>query len=205
VNYRSSYAKNGDKFCVVITVVADAYKDADGEYPLGITYGPAGACPQSPREVEYLRLYPGNMRVWLETMRKQLETALADPNSGDAQAFAKLGLPERMWKDAADRLKDAGYVQKLVDQTMRQTAIHEMGHACGLAGHVKQKGNAQSAEGFGLGNKSCPMYYAEHTEDLRYVILQVLMKPDAPLPMSYGQFCKDSDFNCWGHLNVKDN
>lgn len=48
------------------------------------------------------------------------------------------------------------------------------------------------------------MRYSDHTDDLQYFILQILMKPDAPLPAASGQFCRD-DFNCWGHLNVKDN
>jgi hypothetical protein len=78
-----------------------------------------------------------------------------------------------------------------------------MGHACGLIGHVAPGDPA--AQEIPTGNKSCPMRYSDHAQDLQYVILQVLLKPDAALPMAYGQFCKDADFNCWAHLNVKDN
>jgi hypothetical protein len=86
---------------------------------------------------------------------------------------------------------------------MRWTAIHEMGHACSLPGHYDKHDPA--ATEIPIGNKTCPMHYSEHAEDLQYIILQVLFKPDAPMLMAYGQFCKDDDFDCWGHLNIKDN
>lgn len=82
---------------------------------------------------------------------------------------------------------------------MRQTAIHEMGHACSLPGHC-EKGDEPP-----VGNKTCPMRYSDRAQDLQYAVLQILLKPEAPMPMAYGQFCRDADFNCWGHLNVKDN
>jgi hypothetical protein len=155
--------------------------------------------------VTALYLYPDNMRDWLTHMRQRLEDAIAHPDSEDARAMRDMGLPQEDWAAADAKLKDQAWVQQLVDQTMRQTAIHEMGHACGLPGHVKDQGNPHSGEGTGLGNKSCPMYYSDNADDLRYIIKQVLLAPNAPLPMSYSQFCKGSGFDCWGHLNVKDN
>jgi len=106
-------------------------------------------------------------------------------------------------KDAADRLKDPAVRQQLVAQSMRWTAIHEMGHACSLLGHY-EKGDPEFTE-VPIGNSTCPMRYSDRAQDLQYAVLQILLKPDAAMPMTYGQFCRDADFNCWGHLNVKDN
>jgi len=86
---------------------------------------------------------------------------------------------------------------------MRWTAIHEMGHACSLPGITTSTDPA--ATEIPIGNKDLPDALLGARGDLQYIILQVLFKPDAPMLMAYGQFCKDDDFDCWGHLNIKDN
>jgi hypothetical protein len=216
VNFRSSNAKNGDKFCVVVTPIP-GYKK--GDTALGSTEGKSGAI-QAPRDVDSCRLFPDVADAWLQEYAQKLENAYEHPDSADGRDLGdpKLqpgpdgrpaptnpvaALPPRMWKDAADRLKDPKTRQQLVAQCMRWTAIHEMGHACSLLGHY-EKGDATAKE-ISVGNKTCPMCYSEHAQDLQYAVLQVLLKPEAAMPMSYGQFCRDADFNCWGHLNVKDN
>jgi len=94
------------------------------------------------------------------------------------------------------------YRQMLVDQAMRQVAIHEMGHACGLWGHFRA-GDPQRNEAEALGDKSCPMYYSEAGQSMPYLILQTLLSPGATTAATFGAFCK-TDQNCWSHLNVKD-
>ncbi|MHB8995318.1 MAG: hypothetical protein ACYC63_08740 [Armatimonadota bacterium] len=202
VNFRSSYAKNGDKYCIPITTVKGPYTDSDGDMLMGLAVGPGGGCPKCPREVEALYLYPGNALVWINTFATRLGIAAAQPNSPEAREFDELGLPRGMWKRASDKLSE-GYRQQLADMVTRQTAIHEMGHCCGLMGHYDKNDPGQRE--MPVGNKNCPMRYSDHVDDLRFFVLQVLMKPDAPLPMTIDQFCRDADFNCWGHLNVKDN
>lgn len=202
VNFRSSYAKNGDKYGLVVTVVPGASKDSDGDMPAGLCDDDSGG-PQCPKHVTGLYLYPGNVMSLVNTAVTELGIAVAQPNSPQAQAWDKLGLPRWMWKRALDRLMSEAYRQKLVDQMMRQTAVHELGHACGLWGHFKA-GDPARQETFGLGDKACPMYYGEGSENQRYLILQVLLNPDATASATAGQFCK-TDLNCWRHLNVKDN
>ena len=53
MNFRSSYAKNGDKFCVVLAR-GDAKK---GSNVLGETEGKDGPI-QAPRDVAYCRVFP---------------------------------------------------------------------------------------------------------------------------------------------------
>lgn len=202
VNFRSDYARNGDKYCVVVTLVPEAHKDSDGDMPMGLCEDSGGG-PKCPRDVTGLYLYPGNATSIIGAATTDLGIAVAQPNSSQAQAYDKLGLPRRMWKNALDRLMNETFRQSLADQIMRQTAVHEMGHACGLWGHYKA-GDPAKQETFGLGNKSCPMYYSEAAENMRYLILQVLFSPNASTAATFGQFCKD-DLNCWSHLNVKDN
>jgi hypothetical protein len=73
--------------------------------------------------------------------------------------FDGLGLPHRMWTDAIEALKNEAYLGKLVDQAVRLTAIHEMGHACGLLRHY-HKGDPNKREA-PVGNRSCPMCYSD--------------------------------------------
>lgn len=202
VNFRSSYAKNGEKYCVPVTVVKGPYKDEDGDVPMGLALGPGGGCPKCPKEVESLTLYPDNALSWINTFATRLGIAAAQPNSAEAKEFEELGLPREMWKSASRKLSE-GYRKQLADMVVRHTVIHEMGHCCELMGHY-QPGDPAQRE-IPIGSKTCPMRYSDHADDLRFFILQVLLKPDAPLPMTSDQFCKDSDYNCWGHLNVKDN
>jgi len=202
VNFRSSYAKNGGKYCVVVTPVEGFYKDSDGDIPMGVANGPGGGCPTSPRDVESLYIYPGNALAWINTFATRLGIAAAQPDSKEAKEFDKLGLPRAMWKRASDKLSE-GYRLQLADQTMRHTVIHEMGHCCGLMGHYRKGDPSMKEEP--IGDKNCPMCYSEYSDGLEYIILQVLMKPDAAMPMAYDRFCSDGDFDCWGHLNVKDN
>jgi hypothetical protein len=212
VNFRSANAKNGDKYCVVVTAIG-AYKP--GDTAVGLTKGQSGAI-RSPRDVDGCYVYPGVADAWLQDLAQRLQNAYDHPDSADGRDFGDpkpgpdgtptnpaAGLPRRMWQEAANRLKDPAVRQQLVAQCLRWTAIHEMGHACGLMGHVA-KGDPDAKE-IPSGNKSCPMRYSDNAQDLQYAVLQVLLKPDAAMPMAYGQFCRDADFNCWGHLNVKDN
>ena len=111
-------------------------------------------------------------------------------------------LPRAMRKRASDKLSE-GYRQQLADQGMRQIVVHEMGHCCGLMGHYRKDDPAKREAS--IGNKTCPMHYSDYTDGLQYIVLQVLMSPGAAMPAGRGQFCKDDDFDCWGHLNVKDN
>lgn len=201
VNFRSDYARNGDKCAVPVTVVRGPYKDSDGDIPMGLALGPGGGCPKCPAEVESLYLYPDNALLWINTFATRLGIAAAQPNSAEAKEFEQLGLPRQMWRRASQKLSE-GYRQQLADMVTRHTVIHEMGHCCGLMGHYQKDDPAQRE--VPVGNKNCPMRYSDHVDDLRFFVLQVLLKPDAPLPMTSDQFCKDSDFNCWGHVNVKD-
>lgn len=86
----------------------------------------------------------------------------------------------------------------MVQQQLRATAIHELGHACSLPGHTigGKEGNT--------GNKLCFMCYTNTERDWQFTVLQTLFKSGSLLPVESGIFCKDSDFNCFSHFDIKD-
>jgi len=86
---------------------------------------------------------------------------------------------------------------------MRLVAIPRDGHACGLDGHCDDSDKPK--EQVDLGQPDLPDGVFEPLGGAAVPVLQVLLQPNAAMPYCKGQFCKDADFNCWGHLNVKDN
>ena len=191
VNYHSRFAKKGDKFAVVVTLLPRAMDDGMcGEVNAGV---------KSPKDVQFCRVYYGSLKAYVEKMSQWLTLAVRNPAGMEADYFRQAGLPERLWRRAAERLGETT-LDKLLDQQLRWTALHEMGHACGLPGHTA---NPTSVEEIPIGDKTCYMRYSDDSAGMFYIILQTLFKPDALGPMDYSTFCKDT-FNCFGALNVND-
>jgi predicted Zn-dependent protease len=191
VNFRSEFAKKGDKFAVVVTLLPGEQEDGTcGEVNVGVA---------SPRDVLFCRVYAGSITAYVQKMWQWLALAVRNPEGPEGQYFKQAGLPERLWKKALDRLDKTRFDQ-LVNQQRRWTALHEMGHACGLPGHTA---NPASIEEIPAGDTQCYMRYSEDTAGMRYIILQTLFKPDASTPMDYCTFCTDP-YNCHGALNVND-
>ncbi len=191
VNPNSSFAKKGDKYAVVVTLLPDTKDDGtSGEVNMGV---------KSPKDVQFCRVYHGSLKAYVEKMRQWLTLAVMNPRGMEADYFRQAGLPERLWKRAAERLGETTF-DKLLDQQLRWTALHEMGHACGLPGHTA---NPTSVTEVQAGDTTCYMRYSEDNAGMFYIILQTLFKPDALSPMDYSTFCKDT-YNCYGALNVND-
>lgn len=84
---------------------------------------------------------------------------------------------------------------------VKQNAVHEVGHACGISHHTPEK----SGEG------NCPMRYMDYTDEeflfdaLYFDILTALYNEDTELIVAEGRwhFCRTRD-NCWNKINVND-
>ncbi len=103
-----------------------------------------------------------------------------------------------MLERALANLKNPASFEAIYLQWMRWLALHELGHACGLPGHVV--GSAESSEG----DPRCFMRYTTVEESKDNIVLQTLLQSAATLPVGADVYCRQR-FDCFGHLNVKDN
>ncbi|MEN6547169.1 MAG: hypothetical protein ABFE07_14125 [Armatimonadia bacterium] len=151
----------------------------------------------SPREVTRCVVFPDRHRKFIRGIVGYLKRAVANPQGNEGQALQQAGMPPHLWQDALDRL-DAATQEQLAQQCLRSTTIHEVGHACGIPGHV----NPDSGEEGSTGDKNCPMRYNATEDDLRFIVLQTIFKPGATLQGTFSRFCKQDD-NCWSHLSLR--
>ncbi len=191
LNTSFSQFRNGRKYAVVISLKGDS--PAGEEATLGWTKG------YPPWRVQFCEVFQGTCQKWISDLVKNLQTAIADNNSAERAYFMeKCGFPLWLVEKALAQLRDPINREKLVQQQLRATAIHELGHACSLPGHAV--GDKES----NTGNRFCFMCYTNTERDWQFTVLQTLFKSGSLLPAESGIFCKDSDFNCFGRFDIKD-
>lgn len=190
VNWSSNYAEVGSKHAVVInTQSKPTENNVMGEVNLGVT---------TPSDVTFCNVYPKIALDFVSEILRQLQIAVNDPESAEAASFKATDLPPKLWKDALDRSGPAT-IEKLVGIQIKWTAIHELGHACGIAGHLSPTDPDTETS---LGETHCFMRYTKDLEATRHLLLQMLF-PGPESPMNYNMFCT-KDYNCMGSINVKD-
>ncbi|HEX2949618.1 MAG TPA: hypothetical protein VHV83_08635 [Armatimonadota bacterium] len=157
----------------------------------------------TPKDARYCRVFPDRIREQLiKPAYERLGHALRDPNSDDGQTLAKMGLPTWLAQKAYDQLSEANR-ETLVQQMVLIDAVHEMGHACGLAGHTITNANGDQSES-SQGAKNCPMRYPDRIDNFNLTILTSIFRLGDGLPLQYDSFCRDGEYRCFSHLNVKD-
>jgi hypothetical protein len=151
----------------------------------------------SPKDVLLCRVFRDRIRTTIGELYLWLGKALTVRGSPEEAELNELGLPRFVAQNALNQLSGAG-LDQLVNQIIRLSAIHEVGHALGVPGHVNDKGE-ESADG----PRICPMRYRTKKGSQRGLILQVLFGPGAALPGETKMFCR-TEFDCFRKLNVKD-
>lgn len=194
---------NGDngKFAVRLEVVEDPAGD-----PSQWAYTDEAG---SPRAANQVKIYRGRMNGMIERVIARIQKAVAAPNSPEGLEEASLLQNECRisLKEATAALPriDKG---QLLDRLVRLSAIHEMGHACGVFdGHVKAAVKSEQGRSGKrnewveyeetdqqVGDVLCPMQYLDQVRRRRFILLGVLG--------GEGPFCQDG-FQCFRHLDVK--
>ncbi len=196
VNFNFSTVRNGRKYAVVATEKAtgdEAQIATNGliDAVLGET-----SVGNKPADITSCEVYPDRIRGGLRFTISRVGFAIEhyDEKLGAmSKAFTK-GELER----AFARLKDPAVFQSLYLQALRWAVLHEVGHACGMPGHLGGGGETTQGE------VSCFMRYIPKDEGRLDLVNQALLPVQAQLPVGVFSFCKE-EFNCFGHLNLKDN
>ena len=161
------------------------------------TYGYTDNQGNSPKTTLRCVVFPARLRAMIDRVASYVDKGLKDPSSEDGKSLEAAGIPPWLARKALDRLDQATRDQ-LAKQMVTLCAIHEMGHACSLPGHLDDGGKESDK-----GDPKCPMKYTDRSENRRLLILQVIFALDHPLPLQYDHFCREGS-NCYGALNVKD-
>jgi hypothetical protein len=155
----------------------------------------------SPKDATRCRVFPDRIRYKLQKIIDHIANGLKNPNSEDGQALTDSGISPGAARQALDSLQSSFGI--IVKQVITVCAIHEMGHACSLKGHVELK-NGELKETT-HGDPKCPMRdMGDTTDNRRLMILQVLFGLDHVLPLSYDRFCSSDEYHCFQSLNVND-
>lgn len=198
VDFNGTGAGNG-KYAVQIDVIPsviepDPWPDDKnaGNNPGQLAY----TVGTSPREAERVRIFPGRVKAKLERIMARMRKALAHPeateNAWDLEQLNSLGVPLDQIKNRLAAIDDAE-LDRLTHQLVVLSAIHEMGHVCGIDGHR----NAQDQEDASLGRSpECPMNYLDSRTYRLYLL-------DGKLGGG-GQFCWADPDNCWTKADVKE-
>jgi hypothetical protein len=201
VDYRGGEGVGGHKYAVRLSSVPGMMdSDCRGELVLGCTQWAAGACP---RTADYAKVFPDRIRNYIFFRARWLQVALEQPDSPQGQALAKSGLPRWLAERALEQFGETAR-EGLARQLVTLVAIHEVGHACGLPGHLHvDEESGKEVEG-STGEKACTMRYQDQADKSDFSILQSLFKPEASLPGHYGAFCRAGPTPCFPQFNVKD-
>ena len=128
----------------------------------------------------------------VDRVAASVDKGLKDPSSEDGKALQEAGIPPWLARKAQERL-DPATRDQLTQQMVKMCAIHEMGHACGVPGHLNGKG----AEDQDVQREStCPSHYL-NVVGRRLFILNGTLSGE-------GSFCNNPPDRCWSRVKVKD-
>lgn len=160
----------------------------------------------SPGKANKVVVYQGKIRALIERLRKNL-IAADDPKTKDDRlesdvAFKQCKLKPEEVKAALARLQSPAELESLVRRLVRLSAIHELGHVHGLAGHTRmvvdktQANTVSEEEGDeAVGEASCPMQYLGTCGRRAFVVFGVLP--------AEGPYCGEG-YNCFSELTTQD-
>jgi hypothetical protein len=197
VDFNAKTAAAGGKYAVRLERISGSKDEAgatSSDSPSQWAYSAGGG---TPRTTEQCRVFPDRIRGMADRVTAAMRAAVTDPVVGaDAlkewQFLLSLGFTQGEIKARLATLDDAQKTA-IVERMVALCAIHEMGHACGVFGHLNGAGDEdESAQR----TPSCPSQYLDK-KGRRLLLLRGQTTGDGP-------FCRSAPDDCWTHLNVKD-
>jgi hypothetical protein len=200
VDFNAKTAAGAGKYAVRLELrsgTTEEAADADGnvttkDEPRQYAY----SIGNTPRSTAACRIFPDRIRAMIVRVSTLMRIAVTAPvtqaEKEEAALLQSLGIPMEEIKRRLAAL-DKGQLDTLAQQMIALCAIHEMGHACGVPGHLNGKGEEDQDV---QRNPECPSQYLNPIGRRKFILFGQLGGD--------GSFCKDAPDNCWSHLNVKD-
>jgi hypothetical protein len=192
VDFNGGYSGSGHKYAVRLTLIPgmlepDPYPGmspaADATY--GQTVG------NTPKTNERCRVFPDRIRDLVNRIIESIRIGVADPNSEDGTKLKALGIT----RDQAMKQLGGVDTERLARKMIELVAMHEMAHACAVAGHVEWRVEPKGEgwkETTNQTNASCPMQNFDAQANREFVLFGI-----------FGGEGKLCDL-CARQLNVKD-
>lgn len=193
--------QGGQKYAVNlvrINGIEDPYNlcggDSDTNYTGCSDIGP-------PKFANVTIVMPDRLRRYFELQRNRFEYMLSFNPSQTEFYFSGLTIDRATLNAYMDVLNNPRKFNMLTEFMVRQNALHETGHACGIEHHSVVYN----------GSMECPMRYMNYLEEVMIFdafyseIFQTLYADGTELIVAENRwrFCTSGD-NCWGKINVND-
>ena len=200
VDYNAGADEAGGKYASYVRKIA-----GDAGDPNSMQYAETHTTkPQekwTPKTCDYTNIYADRIGAMVDRVVTNIRAALKAPKAEDnkdemevlTQLAQTLGMSLADFQKAVGNF-DSNTRKARVDAMVALTAIHEMGHACGIEGHLEAGGTDREDEVV-VRNPSCPMQYLDKVGRRRFILFGELG--------GSGTFCKVAPDNCWKDLNVK--
>jgi hypothetical protein len=171
-----------------------ALSDLRGQWAM--TQCKTGDWKGTPQNVEFCRIFSGRIHYSLRWVRDKMLRCLKAPINQDdrdeAAWLLTLGLSKAALISRLEKMSDAS-LETLVKPLVAWSAIHEEAHACGVDGHLNDKGE-ESGDCVPPYVPSCPMQYMIWKDKRKLVLFGQIN--------GQGKLCEQH--HCWQQLSPKD-
>lgn len=195
---------NGGKYAVRIEVIkglSDPHlpKDKDSPTQYAYTQGTPGPSHWTPGTTVACRILPDRIGAVVDRRIAAMKRALSSPATKEDReelqllqgVAAKMGMTMDEVRRVVNNF-DVHAREARVSQMVALSAVHEMGHACGVNGHLDANGDEDENS---VRNPSCPSQYLDQAGRRRWILTGELHGD--------GTFCKVAPDLCWRDINVK--
>ncbi len=157
----------------------------------------------SPGKALFTRIFKGRIEQDAKNTRGWVNMALTKPDSGPGKWVAQHRFSADVLRRALAAFDAPGGIARYVNAYVRVLAMHEVAHNCNVRGHeVATDGVYDETP---VGDPACFMRYPGAAADSHQAYADVAAAyANGNLDFGYSAFCSGGQFDCTGHMNVKD-